>query len=64
MKKIKLIYLKNQMLVANSIANFIGVLLVNTLMLRIQETFAREILEYPILLFSSQPVKCGVGKLK
>jgi hypothetical protein len=31
MKKIKLIYLKNQMLVANSIANFIGVLLVNTL---------------------------------
>jgi hypothetical protein len=46
MKKIKLIYLKNQMLVANSIANFIGVLLVNTLMLRIQETFAIEILEY------------------
>jgi len=48
MKKIKLIYLKNQMLVANTIANFIGVLLVNTLMLRIQETFAREILETPI----------------
>jgi sigma-B regulation protein RsbU (phosphoserine phosphatase) len=48
MKKIKLIYLKNQMLVANSIANFIGVLLVNTLMLRIQETFAKEILETPI----------------
>ena len=48
MKKIKLIYLKNQMLVANSIANFIGVLLVNTLMLRIQETFAKEILESPI----------------
>jgi sigma-B regulation protein RsbU (phosphoserine phosphatase) len=48
MKRIKLIYLKNQMLVANSIANFIGVLLVNTLMLRIQETFAKEILETPI----------------
>jgi sigma-B regulation protein RsbU (phosphoserine phosphatase) len=48
MKKIKLIYLKNQMLVANSIANFLGVLLVNTLMLRIQETFAKEILETPI----------------
>ncbi len=48
MKKIKLIYLKNQMLVANSIANFLGVLLVNTLMLRIQETFAKKILEYPI----------------
>lgn len=48
MQKIKLIYLKNQMLVANSIANFIGSLLVNTLMLRIQEPFAKEILEYPI----------------
>ena len=41
MKKIKLIYLKNQMLVANTIANVIGVLVVNTLMLSIQETFAK-----------------------
>ena len=41
MSKIKLIYLKNQMLVANTIANVIGVWLVNTLMLRIQEAFAR-----------------------
>ena len=49
MKKIKLIYLKNQMLVANSIANFIGVLVVKTLMFRIQEVFATEILETPII---------------
>jgi len=48
MRKIKLIYLKNQMMVANSIANFIGVLMVNTLMERIQETTAKEILETPI----------------
>ena len=48
MKKIKLIYLKNQMLVANAIANFIGVLLVKTLMLNIQENFATEILESPV----------------
>ena len=48
MKKIKLLYLKNQMLVSNSIANFIGVLLVKTLMLHIQETFAKDILESPI----------------
>ena len=47
MKKIKLIYLKNQMLVANTIANFIGTILVNTLMSNIQEPFAKEILEYP-----------------
>jgi len=47
MDKIKLIYLKNQMLVANSMANFLGVLLVKTLMLRIQEAFATEILDYP-----------------
>jgi len=45
MKKIKLIYLKNQMLIANSIANFIGVILVKTLMVNIQETVAQQILE-------------------
>jgi sigma-B regulation protein RsbU (phosphoserine phosphatase) len=49
MTKIKLIYLKNQMLIANSIANFIGVLVVKTLMFRIQEAFATEILETPII---------------
>ncbi len=49
MKKSKLFHLKNEMLVANAIANFIGVLLVHTLMERIQETFAQEILEYPIV---------------
>jgi len=47
MKKIKLIYLKNQMLVANSIANFIGVILVKTLMVNIQEAVAQEILKSP-----------------
>ena len=36
------------MLVANCIANFIGVLVVNTLMERIQETTAKEILEFPV----------------
>jgi len=45
MKKLKLIYLKNQMLAANTIANFIGIFLVNTLMLLIQETSAKAILE-------------------
>ena len=49
MKKVKLIYLKNQMLVANGIANFIGVLMVNTLMLATQEPWPKEILEYPIV---------------
>jgi sigma-B regulation protein RsbU (phosphoserine phosphatase) len=53
MKNIKLIYLKNQMLVANSLANLIGVFLVKTLMLRIQETFAIEILETPIAHWTS-----------
>ena len=53
MSKIKLIYLKNQMLVANTIANVIGVWLVNTLMLRIQQALAREILEYPIAQWTS-----------
>ena len=53
MSKIKLLYLKNQMLIANTIANVIGVWLVNTLMLRIQEALAREILEYPIAQWTS-----------
>jgi len=48
MKKTKLLYLKNQMLVANGIANFIGVFLVHTLLLSGQVTIAREILEYPV----------------
>jgi sigma-B regulation protein RsbU (phosphoserine phosphatase) len=49
MKKVKLIYLKNQMLVANGIANFIGVLLANALMLATQEPWPEEFLEYPIV---------------
>jgi sensor histidine kinase YesM len=48
MKKSKLFHLKNEMLVANGIANFIGVFLVNALMLSSQETVTKEILEYPI----------------
>jgi sigma-B regulation protein RsbU (phosphoserine phosphatase) len=57
MNKIKLILLKNQMIAGNILANFIGVLLFNTLMVKIQEASARDILEYPIsywinLLFS------------
>ena len=53
MSKIKLIYLKNQMLVANTISNVIGVWLVNTLMLHVQEAHAQEILEYPIAHWTS-----------
>ena len=49
MIKVKLFYLKNQMLVANCIANFVGVSLVKTLMVRIQETFATEVLEIPVV---------------
>ena len=49
MKKVKLIYLKNQMLVANGIANFIGVLMANALMLSTQEPWPKEFLEYPIV---------------
>ena len=49
MKKAKLIYLKNQMLVANGIANFIGVLIANALMLATQEPWPKGFLEYPIV---------------
>ena len=49
MKKAKLIYLKNQMLVANGIANFIGVLMANALMLATQEPWPKGFLEYPIV---------------
>ena len=48
MRKIKLIYLKNQMLVANTFANLIGVLVVTTLMESIQEATAKGILETPV----------------
>ena len=49
MKKSKLFHLKNQMFVANGIANFIGVLLANALALTIQEPHPKEFLEYPIV---------------
>ena len=48
MQKVKLIYLKNQMLVANTFANLIGVLVVTTLMESIQEATAKGILETPV----------------
>ena len=48
MKKLKLFHLKNEMLVANATANFIGLLLSNALVLTTQEPFSKEFLEYPI----------------
>lgn len=48
MHKTKLVVLKNQMLVANCVADFIGFLLVSLLMSNIQEASAREILAYPV----------------
>ena len=44
MKKIKLIHLKNEMLVANAIANLIGVFLVNALIFETQEPLPKELL--------------------
>ncbi len=57
MKEVKLFFLKNQMLVANCIANVIGTSIISILMLHIQETIAMGILKSPIakwthLLFS------------
>jgi hypothetical protein len=43
-------HLKNQMFVANGIANVIGVLLANALALTIQEPYPKEFLEYPIVV--------------
>ena len=49
MKKLKLFHLKNEMFVANGIANFIGVLFANALALITQEPYPKEFLEYPIV---------------
>ncbi len=49
MKKLKLFYLKNEMLVANGIANFIGVFVGNALESKTQVPFPKEFLEYPIV---------------
>ena len=49
MKKLKLFHLKNEMLIANCIANFIGLLLGNALALTTQEPYPKEFLEYPIV---------------
>jgi hypothetical protein len=48
MKRLKLIYLKNQMLAANTIADFIVILTVNTLMLHIQKASAKQTLQSPV----------------
>jgi hypothetical protein len=48
MRKSKLFYLKNQMLVANCIANFIGGFLVIVLIRRI-EPFSKELFHNPII---------------
>ena len=52
MKKSKLFHLKNQMFVANGIANVIGVLLANALALTIQEPYPKGFLEYPIVYWT------------
>jgi len=52
MKKLKLFYLKNQMLLANAVANYMGVLLVNALVLAGSESFAELVLEYPIAIWT------------
>ena len=49
MKKLKLFYLKNGMLVANGIANFIGVLVGKGLESKTQVPFPKEFWEYPIV---------------
>jgi len=48
MKELKLFYLKNQMFVANGIANFIGVFLVTALMHR-AEPYPKELFDNPIV---------------
>ena len=49
MEKLKLFYLKNGMLVANGIANFIGVLVGKGLESKTQVPFPKEFWEYPIV---------------
>ena len=51
MKKSKLFYLRNQMLVANGIANFIGVFLAFALIHR-AEPFPKELLDNPIIYWT------------
>jgi len=51
MKKAKLFYLKNQMLVANCIANFIGVFLAIALIRR-AEPFPKELFDNPIIYWT------------
>jgi len=49
MQKFKLFHLKNEMLLANGLANLIGVFGVNALMSTIPEPLPKEFLEYPIV---------------
>ena len=51
MKKLKLFHLKNEMLVANAIANFIGVFLAFALMYR-AEPFPKELFDNPIIYWT------------
>jgi len=53
MKKLKLFHLKNEMLVANGIANFIGVLLANALMLTSGEPIPKELFDNPIIYWTA-----------
>jgi hypothetical protein len=53
MKKSKLFYLKNGMLGANFIANFIGVFLVNNLILRAGEPILKELLDVPVVYWTN-----------
>jgi hypothetical protein len=51
MKKLKFFYLRNQMLVANGIANFIGVFLAIALIRR-AEPFPKELFDNPIIYWT------------
>lgn len=51
MKKLKVFYLRNQMLVANGIANFIGVLL-TTALIHGAEPFPKELFDNPIIYWT------------
>ncbi|MBE9543151.1 MAG: HAMP domain-containing protein, partial [Proteobacteria bacterium] len=53
MNKSKLFYLKNGMLGANFIANFIGVFLVNNLILRAGEPIPNELVDIPVVYWTN-----------
>jgi hypothetical protein len=51
MKKLKLFHLKNEMLVANAIANLIGVFLATGLIHR-TEPFPKELFDFPVVYWT------------